>query len=69
MRKIVALFLGILLLCPLLPSSSLAEGKTAGQPPLTPADQLVDDKGNVVFNDPIMENAIRETLGISHCFM
>lgn len=64
MKKTVSLFLCVLLLCAMLPSTSLAQGEAASQPPLTPVDQLVDDKGNVVFNDPIVESAIREALGI-----
>ena len=64
MKKTVALFLGVLLLCAMTFSSSLAQGAAASQPPLTPVDQLVDSKGNVVFNDPLVESAIREALGI-----
>ena len=63
MKKIAALLLGVLMLSAVFPSSALAQSGTDAEPPLTPVDQLVDAEGNVVFNDPLAESAVREALG------
>jgi len=64
MKRTCSLLLIVLLLCAVLPSFAIAQSETAGQAPLTPAEQLVDADGNVIFTDAIVEKAIRDTLGI-----
>ena len=65
MKRTSALLLGVLLFCMGFPSFALAQGETTEPPPLTPVAQLVDADGNVVFNDKVIETAIRDTLGLS----
>lgn len=64
MKRACTLLLIVLLLCAVLPSFAIAQSETEGQTPLTPVEQLVDADGNVIFNDEIVEKAIRDTLGI-----
>lgn len=64
MKRAGALLLGVLLLCVAIPSFAFAQSETAGQTPLTPVEQLVDNNGNVVFSDTVVENAVRDALGI-----
>ena len=64
MKKLVAMFLCVLILCAVFPSFSLAQGETISQPPLTPVSQLVDASGNVIFQDKLVEDAFRNALGV-----
>ena len=64
MKRTCALFLGILFLCAAFPSPALAQSGTAVETPLTPVEQLVDANGNVIFQDTVVEDAIRGALGI-----
>ena len=64
MTKRGALLLTLLLLCAVLPIGDMAQGETAASSTLTPIQQLVDENGQVIFADAIVENAFRAALGV-----
>lgn len=61
MKKMLALLLTLLLLYAM-PAGAYAEA--AASTSLTPVEQLVDTDGNVIFSDTIVEQAIRDCLGM-----
>lgn len=65
MKKAFAFVLCITLFVVALPAIVSAESARNVLPPLTPVEQMLDADGNVIFMDAIVENAIRENLGIS----
>ena len=65
MKKWMALILTLIMLSGMLPTLALGESTTADTAePLTPVTSLVDADGNVIFNDSLVEKAIRDSLGI-----
>lgn len=64
MTKCGALLLAALFLCALFPVGAIAQGETAAFAPLTPIEQLVNENGQVVFTDALVEAAIRTLLGV-----
>ena len=64
MAKYIALLLSVLLLFTMMPLVSVAQSQTAVSSPLTPKEQLVNERGQVVFTDSLVETAVRALLGV-----
>ena len=64
MNKFGALLLAVCLLCLVLPINTFALGASEVSAALISKEQLVNENGEVIFTDALVESAIRALLGV-----